>query len=89
MELAREHRTVLHLHILESALQKKFAEEHYPKGLLPFLAELGALSPMTHLVHLVHATERDLELVKEFGCTVVHNPVANAYLGSGRLQSLR
>ena len=47
------------------------------------LEKLGFLDHKTTLAHSIHLVEKDMELAKKYGCTLVHNPLSNLRLGSG------
>jgi cytosine/adenosine deaminase-related metal-dependent hydrolase len=47
------------------------------------LDSLGFLSPRVSFEHGIWLTPSDIELVRDRGVTVVHNPVSNMKLGSG------
>lgn len=56
-----------------------------PSGHTPirYLDELGVLAARPTLVHAVHVDEDDLRRLQRAGCSVVHCPRSNAWLGSG------
>lgn len=56
----------------------------YGRGTLAHLAALGLLSPRTNLVHALWLEPGDLDRIAAAGAAIVHNPVSNARLGSGR-----
>ncbi len=74
----------LHLHAVETALQAVVIRQAVGEGGIAFLKRLGLLKPGTSLAHAIWLEPGDLELLAETGATVVHNPVSNLRLGSGR-----
>lgn len=50
------------------------------------LADLGVLGPRTTLVHMIHLDPREVELVVETGCAVVHCPSASMRRGVGAIR---
>jgi guanine deaminase len=55
----------------------------YGQTLPEHLAEIGFLGPRVSFEHGIWLTSGDVELVREHGVTVVHNPLSNLKLGSG------
>jgi 5-methylthioadenosine/S-adenosylhomocysteine deaminase len=82
-DLAARYQTILHMHVLETTLQRSLGEKMYGCSMIRHLNQLGILNPYTQLVHMVRADEKELEMVSEQGSGVVYNPVSNVYLGSG------
>ena len=64
-------------------------------GLLPFhvprlrpvtyLASLGVLEAHPLLIRAIHVTEKEIRMIGEAGCAVVHCPRSNARLSCGRM----
>jgi 5-methylthioadenosine/S-adenosylhomocysteine deaminase len=50
------------------------------------LADLGVLGPRTTLVHMIHLDRREVEIVAETGCAVVHCPSASMRRGVGAIR---
>lgn len=73
----------IHSHTLETKLQAVQARQQWGKSVVEYLHERGFLSPRLAIVHGIWLTERDIALLAEHGCTVVHNPLSNLKLGSG------
>jgi 5-methylthioadenosine/S-adenosylhomocysteine deaminase len=82
-ELARAHRTGLHLHCSESRYSTEKTKSRTGRTPIAQLQELGALGPRTLLAHCVWASEDDRALLAEAGAHVAHCPHANLKLGSG------
>jgi 5-methylthioadenosine/S-adenosylhomocysteine deaminase len=84
-EWARMHGTVFHIHSAEEpATTRMFIEEIEP-GLteIEFLDSIGVLDSKTIIAHQVNCGEHDVELLARSKAAIVHNPLANAILGSG------
>jgi guanine deaminase len=81
--LADELDLPIHIHVLETRMQAVSAQQMYGKTLPEHLHELGFLSPRVSFEHGIWLTPRDIELVRDAGVTIVHNPVSNLKLGSG------
>jgi cytosine/adenosine deaminase-related metal-dependent hydrolase len=81
--LADELDLVVHIHVLETRMQAVSGRRMYGRTLPEHLDALGFLSPRVCFEHGIWLTPSDLELVRDRGVTVVHNPVSNMKLGSG------
>lgn len=82
-DLAHRFDTRLHMHLLESPAQRKFAEKHYGTHPVQFLYEEGIITSRTTLAHAVWLDSHDRHAIADCGAAVVHNPGSNARLGSG------
>jgi 5-methylthioadenosine/S-adenosylhomocysteine deaminase len=82
-ETARKHVASIHMHLLETERQARFAETRYGHTAIEHLAALGCLGPELTLGHGNWATEADLDLLGECGCMVCHNASSGLRLGSG------
>jgi cytosine/adenosine deaminase-related metal-dependent hydrolase len=74
---------VVHMHLLETARQRAWADDLYPDGLLAVLDDMGLLTPRAVLAHGVHLRPAELELLAARGSTVVANVSSNFRLSSG------
>lgn len=81
--LAARFHTGLHMHFLESRVQRHTCQVRYGGRTAGHLQALGVLGPRTSLVHGVWATDEDLDIVASTETSVVHCPTANLRLGSG------
>ncbi|NPV70052.1 MAG: amidohydrolase [Firmicutes bacterium] len=90
-ELCRKYGVGYHTHILETRIQAEIGRYLYGKPVVEHLRDLGVLSPRASLAHSVWLAESEIEIIAEYGASVVHNPVSNLTLGSGiaPLQRLR
>jgi cytosine/adenosine deaminase-related metal-dependent hydrolase len=81
--LADELGLAIHIHVLETRMQAVSGRRMYGQTLPEHLAEIGFLGPRVSFEHGIWLTSGDVELVREHGVTVVHNPLSNLKLGSG------
>lgn len=81
--LARELRTVLHVHVAEDGADVADARERGWPGPLQRLDALGALVPGSILAHGVHLTPEEVALAGARGCWLVQNPRSNEGNGVG------
>lgn len=81
--LAEELDLQIHIHVLETRMQALSGQKMYGRTLPEHMQELGFLGPRVNFEHGIWLTGRDIEIVRDSGTTVVHNPVSNLKLGSG------
>src|SRR4051795_9847571 len=81
--LADELDLVIHIHVLETRMQAVSGRRMYGKTLVEHMDAVGFLSPRVCFAHGIWLTPSDIELVRDRGVTIVHNPVSNMKLGSG------
>jgi len=73
----------VHMHLLETKYQRRWADSAYPGGVVRMLDDIGLLSPRLTLAHCVWATPEELELLAERGVTIAVNTSSNLHLHSG------
>ena len=73
----------VHMHLLESRLQREWADATFADGLVQYLDDIGLLGPRLAVAHGVWLTEADMELIADRGATVVVNTSSNLRLSSG------
>lgn len=81
--LADELDLVIHIHVLETRMQALSGQRMYGRTLVEHLDAIGFLGPRVSFEHGIWLTQHDIELVRDRGVTIVHNPVSNMKLGSG------
>jgi 5-methylthioadenosine/S-adenosylhomocysteine deaminase len=81
--LADELGVPIHIHVLETRMQAVSGQRMYGKTLPEHMAAIGFLGPRVSFEHGIWLTDHDIELVRDAGVTIVHNPVSNMKLGSG------
>jgi 5-methylthioadenosine/S-adenosylhomocysteine deaminase len=81
--LADELDLVIHIHVLETRMQAVSGGRMYGKTLVEHMDAIGFLSPRVNFAHGVWLTPCDIELVRDRGVTIAHNPASNLKLGSG------
>jgi cytosine/adenosine deaminase-related metal-dependent hydrolase len=75
----------MHMHLLETALQKEYARRRTGTTAVAHLHKLGLLGPRLTLGHGVWLTEADIELAQHTGTCICHNCSSNFRLRSGLL----
>lgn len=73
----------VHMHLLETAYQRAWADRAFPDGIVRYLKQIGLLSERLSLAHCIHATPAELELIAEAGASIVTNTSSNLHLRSG------
>ncbi|MUL36214.1 amidohydrolase family protein [Gloeocapsopsis dulcis] len=73
----------MHMHLLETAYQKVYAQKRTGKTAVRHLHDLGILGSHLTLGHGVWLTEDDIDLVAESSTMICHNASSNLRLQSG------
>jgi cytosine/adenosine deaminase-related metal-dependent hydrolase len=81
--LARDCRTGLQTHLLETRYQMLYGRRTLGKSLVRQLADLSFLGEEVSLAHCVWLTREDIRILAQEGATAVHNPSQNLRLSSG------
>ena len=82
-ELADRHGVGIHVHLNESKAEVEMCRASYGKPPVEHVHELGLLGPDVVAAHCVWLTDREIEILRETGTHISHNPVSNAKLGNG------
>lgn len=82
-ELAAEHGSAYHIHVLETKMQAVTGQEFYGRTLVHHLDDLGALSERATLAHGVWLSDDDIARLADRGCSLAHNAISNQKLGAG------
>lgn len=80
---SREHGTLIHIHSSEEPKTTRWFAEKYGMTEVEYARGIGFLDGDTILAHQVNCAERDLEIIRDTGVKIAHNPLANTILGSG------
>ena len=73
----------VHMHLLESRIQREYLDHIYPEGPINYLDEIGLLSPRLSVAHAVWIRPGEMELLARRGVTVATNACSNLSLRSG------
>lgn len=82
--LADEFDVGVHIHVAEDAADERDAEARFGRRVVERLAEAGALTERSLLAHCVHVDDREIELIRDSGAWVAHNPRSNMNNRVGR-----
>lgn len=80
---SREHGTLFHTHSSEEHGTTEWFKREYGTTEVRYAFDLGILDQDTLLAHQVQTTKDDLQILRDTGTRIVHNPLANTILGSG------
>ncbi len=83
-ELAEDHGLLIHIHLSESKREVQDAMECFGQTPVEYLDSLGLLGPNLCCCHALWLTEKEMDLLAEHDVKVIHNPVSNLKLCSGR-----
>ena len=71
-------------HVAESKSVVEFTrEKHGQSGVVKFLDDFGIPSRTSLFAHCVHISDDEIQILKQRGTSVSHNPVSNMMLGDG------
>jgi cytosine/adenosine deaminase-related metal-dependent hydrolase len=73
----------VHMHLLESRLQREYLDAEHPEGPVRHLDSLGLLSPRLSIAHATWLRPDEMELLAERGVTVSINTSSNLHLRNG------
>lgn len=82
-EVAKDLGTGIHIHLSETKTEVQNCLEKYGSTPIEHCYNLGILDSKGIGAHCVHPTDREIEIIKETGMNVVHNPGSNLKLASG------
>ena len=80
---ARAHGASIHMHLLETERQARYARARFGRSAVAHLHHLGCLGPELTLGHGNWMSRDDLDLLAGCGCMVCHNASSGLRLGSG------
>ena len=81
--VARRYQVGFSMHVAETARRVEECRRKYGCPSIEWLWNLGVLGPDVLLAHCVWVNDTEIHLLSETHARVVHNPVANQYLGDG------
>ncbi|MCM2266831.1 MAG: putative aminohydrolase SsnA [Elusimicrobiales bacterium] len=67
-----------HIHTAESQADQLHCESHHKIRVVERLRDYGILGRKSIAAHCVHVSEKELDILRETGTAVVHNPQSNA-----------
>lgn len=82
-DLAERLDSRIHMHTLQTPLQRAWGYRQHKDGLISYLADLGLLGPRLTLGHAVWLSETDIERMGENGVSVTHHAGCNLNMRNG------
>ncbi len=82
-DCAKAYDVPVHMHILETRYQKRYASKRAIGGAINQLKRIGLLGPKLTLGHCVWTTESELDLLASTDTNICHIPSSNLRLRSG------
>ncbi len=73
----------LHIHVAETEGEVQRAVSQWGKTPVAHLADLGVFDLPVLAAHCVHVTAEDIQILRQHGVAVAHNPESNMKLASG------
>ncbi len=75
--------TEIHIHLLQTPIQKAYGLRAHGKPTLEWLDGLGLVDRNVTFGHAIHVTERDIELLARHGASVTTHPSCNLNMRNG------
>ena len=82
-EWAHENGRFLHTHCSETMTEVNDSIREHGMRPVEYLDSSNVLDDRTYLAHCVHLTDNEIAIIRERGCSAVHNPTSNCKLASG------
>lgn len=83
VDLAKELKTGLHIHLSETLDEEKTIYERYDKRGTEYLNDLGVFDVPVVLAHGIYISDSDIAILKNIKGGISHNPISNCKLSSG------
>jgi 5-methylthioadenosine/S-adenosylhomocysteine deaminase len=84
VHLARDRGVGLQTHLLSGKGQVMVGRKRYGGSTVAFLQRIGALNESSSYAHSIWLDDEEIGLIANSPAVIVHNPVSNMKLGSGR-----
>jgi putative selenium metabolism protein SsnA len=84
VSLAEEFDVGIHVHVAEDGADERDCQARFGRRVVERLAEAGALTERSLLAHCVHVDDREIDLIRDAGAWVAHNPRSNMNNRVGR-----
>lgn len=83
MDLAKELKTGVHIHLSETEKEVEDSLKQWGKSPIEHVYDLGLFNFHTVAAHCVHVDDKDINILKENNVSPVNNPSSNLKLASG------
>ncbi|MPM54265.1 5'-deoxyadenosine deaminase [bioreactor metagenome] len=84
-DYALAHGLRIHMHLLETKYQRRYAQDQWGCSFIRHYQEIGFLGPWVSFAHAVWLSDEDIALIAQSGAMVVNNPSSNLRLRSGTM----
>ncbi|MDO4198086.1 MAG: amidohydrolase [Erysipelotrichaceae bacterium] len=81
--LCKEKGAIMHIHCSESETEMNGSNENYGVTPVKWFEDLGVLENPVVAAHCVLVNDEDIEIMKKYHVSPVHNPTSNLMLGNG------
>jgi 5-methylthioadenosine/S-adenosylhomocysteine deaminase len=82
-KFAQKYNLILHMHLAETEGEVKECLKKHKLKPVEYLERIGFLGKNCIFAHSIWLAEREIEILKSKGCSLVHNPCSNMKLASG------
>ncbi len=82
---SKEHDLPIHIHLCETKTEVENSFSSFGMSPVAYLKDLGLLSQRLIAAHTVWLSDDDIQMLADFGVTVIHNPVSNMKLSVGNI----
>jgi cytosine/adenosine deaminase-related metal-dependent hydrolase len=73
----------IHMHTLQSPVQKAYGLRAFGRPTMRWLDDLGCVDRRFVYSHAIHVTEADIDLMGERGASITHHPSCNLHMRNG------
>lgn len=77
-ELNKFNKWGVHVHVAEDLADEKDAQSKGYRSVIDRLNNFNLVNEHSFIIHGIHSSDSDIELLKNSGATLVHNPTSNA-----------
>ena len=83
VEFAKEYNLIMHLHLSETREENENCKQKYGVTPTQILNSNGVFDVKANAAHCVWLESADIDIIREKGVTIIHNPASNLKLSSG------
>lgn len=83
-DFAKANDLVFNIHLSETSKEVADCKKEYGVSPVKYLYDMGVLNEKSILAHCLYISDEDIKIIAETGAKVVHNPVSNMKLATGR-----
>ena len=83
LKVSDDYNALINIHAAETRAEQATIQERFGKRVIEHMSAKGILTPRTILAHCVHLNDVEIDLIRQKGAHISHNPASNLKLGSG------